>query len=51
MRGDPCPILKMGGKIYESEGREDTRRPWSTESLKQGLHGLTETEVANMGPA
>lgn len=30
---------------------EETRRTWTTESIKQGLHGLTEPEAANTGPA
>jgi hypothetical protein len=40
-----------GGKIKGSEGMEDTRRTQLTESTKQGVFGLTETEVASMGPA
>lgn len=30
---------------------EDTRKTWSMESTKPGLHGLTETETADLGPA
>lgn len=31
------------------EGMEDTRRPWPSETTKQGSHGLMETEEASVG--
>lgn len=42
---------ESSGKIVEIMWTENSKRTQSTESIKQGAHGLTETEVANMLPA
>lgn len=39
----------MGRKYCRSQ--RGHRRPWPTESTKQGSHGLTETEMSSVGPA
>jgi hypothetical protein len=45
--GNPTEDRKQNMK---SERIEETRRRWATEFTKQGSHGLTETEAANMEP-
>ena len=44
------PYRRWGGRVLESEEKEDTRRTWSTKSTKQGSYRFTETEVASTGP-
>lgn len=39
---------RRGGEIIEIGGMEDTRRTWSTESVKLGSYGLIETEAARI---
>lgn len=34
-----------------SQWGKDIRRTWSTDSMKQGSFGLTETEASSIGPA
>ena len=38
-------------RLYESEGMKETRRTWSTGSVKEDTYKLAETEAASMGPA
>jgi hypothetical protein len=37
-------------KVYEAEGKEDTRRTRPSELKEQGSYKLTETETPNTGP-
>lgn len=37
--------------VRKPEGLTHTRRVWPTKPAKQGSHRLTETQVANLGPA
>lgn len=44
------PLEKGTERLPESEGMEDTRRTWSTESTEQGTDGLIDAEAASSGP-
>ena len=45
------PMEEVVEKFQRSEGMEDTRRTRSLGSIKQGSHGLTESESVSTGPA
>lgn len=47
--GNPAEEKKQ--RLQKSEGMEDAKRKWPIKSTKQCSYGVTETEVASMGPA